>query len=113
MAEPRALPCHRRPTDAANPGGFRSPAAISEAWRQLAAKKLAEGVELATNANPDFVVVDEALHALAKLDPRKAQVVELRFFGGLPLDETAEALSISTDTVGRDWRPARHGWRVS
>jgi RNA polymerase sigma factor (sigma-70 family) len=64
-------------------------------------------VELGTNASPDLVVVDEALHALARLDPRKAQVVELRFFGGLTLEETAEALNVSTDTVGRDWRAAK------
>jgi RNA polymerase sigma factor (TIGR02999 family) len=73
-------------------------------WRRV---NLAEGVELGTNASPDLVVVDEALHALARLDPRKAQVVELRFFGGLTLGETAEGLNVSTDTVGRDWRAAK------
>lgn len=73
-------------------------------WRRV---NLAEDVELAANVNPDLVMVDEALHALAKLDPRKAQVVELRFFGGLTLEETAEALKVSTDTIGRDWRAAK------
>jgi RNA polymerase sigma-70 factor (ECF subfamily) len=48
-----------------------------------------------------------ALEELAKLDHRKAQVVELRFFGGLSLEEAAEALKVSTDTVGRDWRAAK------
>jgi RNA polymerase sigma factor (TIGR02999 family) len=54
-----------------------------------------------------MVALDDALSQLAKLDPRKTQVVELRFFGGLSLEETAEALKISTDTVKRDWRFAK------
>ena len=53
------------------------------------------------------MALDQALDELARLDPRKARVVELRFFGGLSLGETAEALSVSTDTVGRDWRAAK------
>jgi RNA polymerase sigma factor (TIGR02999 family) len=68
---------------------------------------LADGFELASPVNTDIVAVDDALRELAKLDPRKARVVELRFFGGLSLEETAEALNVSTDTVGRDWRAAR------
>lgn len=67
----------------------------------------AEGLDLAAEASSDLVAVDEALEELTKLDPRKAQVVELRFFGGLSLEETAEALDVSTDTVGRDWRAAK------
>ena len=55
----------------------------------------------------DFVVLDDALNALGKLDPRKTQVVELRFFGGLNVEETAEVLKISLDTVMRDWKFAR------
>ena len=55
----------------------------------------------------DFVVLDDALNALGKLDPRKTQVVELRFFGGLSVEETAEVLKISLDTVMRDWKFAR------
>ena len=73
-------------------------------WRQVT---LADGVQLAANVSPDVVAVDDALQELGKLDPRKAQVVELRFFGGLSLEETAEALSVSTDTVGRDWKAAK------
>ena len=57
--------------------------------------------------DPDLVAVDEALDRLGQLDPRKARVVELRFFGGLSLEETAEALNVSTDTVGRDWTAAK------
>ena len=60
-----------------------------------------------TPVNTDIVAVDDALQELARLDPRKARVVELRFFSGLSLEETAEALNVSTDTVGRDWRAAK------
>jgi RNA polymerase sigma factor (TIGR02999 family) len=56
---------------------------------------------------PDLVLLDDALTALASVDPRKSQVVELRFFGGLSLEETAEALGVSTDTVGREWKMAK------
>jgi RNA polymerase sigma factor (TIGR02999 family) len=57
--------------------------------------------------SPDLVALDEALEALAATDPRKARVVEMRFFGGLTNDEIAEALDISTDTVTRDWQMAK------
>jgi len=55
----------------------------------------------------DLVAVDDALNALANLDPRKSQVVELRFFGGLSVEETAEVLKVSAETVMRDWKFAR------
>jgi RNA polymerase sigma factor (TIGR02999 family) len=55
----------------------------------------------------ELLALDEALDELAKLDPRKSQVVELRYFGGLSLDETAEVLEISPMTVRRDWRVAK------
>jgi RNA polymerase sigma factor (TIGR02999 family) len=55
----------------------------------------------------DLVALDEALDALAKMDERKAKVVEMRFFGGLSVEETAAALSVSADTVMRDWRLAK------
>jgi RNA polymerase sigma-70 factor (ECF subfamily) len=55
----------------------------------------------------DLVALDDALDSLARLDPRKVQVVEMRFFGGLSVEETAEILKISAITVKRDWRAAR------
>ena len=55
----------------------------------------------------DFVALDAALQKLEALHPRKVQVVELRYFGGLSLEESAAALGISTDTVKRDWRFAK------
>jgi RNA polymerase sigma-70 factor (ECF subfamily) len=58
-------------------------------------------------ANQDLVALDDALTAFETIHPRKSQVVEMRFFGGLSLEETAEALHISIDTVKRDWRFAK------
>lgn len=55
----------------------------------------------------DLIALDDALTALAAMDKRKANVIELRFFGGLSLPETAEVLGVSPDTVRRDWRLAR------
>jgi len=60
----------------------------------------------------DLLALDEALDDLAALDPRKTLVVELRFFGGLSVEETAAALSVSEETVMRDWRFAR-AWLFS
>jgi len=64
---------------------------------------------LVVAAAPDqaLVALDDALEALAKLDNRKARVIELRFFGGLSVDETASALNVSAETVMRDWRLAK------
>ena len=62
---------------------------------------------MATEPDQDFVALDEALTALAAVDTRKSQVVEMRFFGGLTLEETAEALQVSRDTVKRDWKMAK------
>ena len=59
------------------------------------------------NGDPDLIALDLALTRLTNLDPRKAQIVELRFFGGLNVNETAEVLKISRDTVIRDWKLAR------
>jgi RNA polymerase sigma factor (sigma-70 family) len=55
----------------------------------------------------DLVALDEALEVLAAVDPRRAKVVELRFFGGMSNQETAEVLDISTETVTRDWKLAK------
>jgi RNA polymerase sigma-70 factor, ECF subfamily len=55
----------------------------------------------------DVLALDDALKALALIDARKAQVVELKFFGGLNFDEMAEVLSVSAVTISRDWSTAR------
>ena len=62
---------------------------------------------VSTKPQPEVLAIDEALKALAKVDSRKSQVVELRFFGGLNVEETAEVLKVSRDTVVRDWKLAR------
>jgi RNA polymerase sigma-70 factor (ECF subfamily) len=56
---------------------------------------------------PDVIALDDALTALEKSDPRKCRVVELRFFAGLSVEETAAVLEVSTDTVSRDWKFAK------
>jgi RNA polymerase sigma factor (TIGR02999 family) len=71
--------------------------------------ELVEGGAPASAAGEDVAAddLDAALEDLAKLDPRQARVVELRFFGGLSIEETAEVLAVSTATVKRDWLVAR------
>ncbi|MGH9839359.1 MAG: sigma-70 family RNA polymerase sigma factor [Blastocatellia bacterium] len=66
-----------------------------------------EALAVGEQRNEDLVALDDALEALARIDPRKNQVIEMRFFGGLSVEETAEALQVSADTVMRDWRLAR------
>ena len=68
---------------------------------------LDEALAVSKDAGQDLVALDEALQALAVVHPRKSDVVELRFFGGLSLEETAEVLRVSVDTVKRDWRFAK------
>jgi len=68
---------------------------------------LDEALHVAANAERDLVALDEALAALAATDERKARIVELRFFGGLSVDEVASVLHVSPETVGRDWRLAK------
>jgi RNA polymerase sigma factor (TIGR02999 family) len=69
--------------------------------------ELDEALAVADKPGKDLVALDEALTALAGMDPRKSQVVELRYFGGLSVEETAEVLKVSTVTVLRDWKLAK------
>ena len=73
-------------------------------WRQVT---LDEGLILGGEPSVDLIALDEALRRLGALDPRKVQVVEMRFFGGLSLEDTAAVLGVSTDTIGRDWNAAK------
>jgi len=68
---------------------------------------LDEAAVVGAQRDDDFVALDDALNALAAADPRAAQVVELRFFGGLSVEETAEVLKVSSITVMRDWRASK------
>ena len=68
---------------------------------------LDEARGVAVDLPADFVALDDALTALAKVDARKADVVRMRYYGGLSVAETAAALSVSVETVARDWRIAK------
>jgi RNA polymerase sigma factor (TIGR02999 family) len=68
---------------------------------------LEEAAVVGGGQGQDLVALDDAMNTLAQIDPRKVQVVEMRFFGGLSVEETAEVLKVSTITVKRDWRLAR------
>ncbi|SPF50982.1 RNA polymerase, sigma-24 subunit, ECF subfamily [Candidatus Sulfopaludibacter sp. SbA4] len=88
---------------------------LERARRRLAAKRGGKVERLNLDELPDvgrgrareLIVLDDALDALAEVDPRKARVIELRFFGGLSVEEAAEVLAISPETVMRDWKFAR------
>lgn len=68
---------------------------------------LEEAPSICNQPDPAILELDDALSALSAVDERKSRTVELRFFGGLSVEETAEVLKVSTETVGRDWRLAK------
>jgi RNA polymerase sigma factor (TIGR02999 family) len=88
---------------------------LDRARRRTTAKRGGATPRLNLDAVPDIrsgrarelIALDDALNALANIDPRKARVIELRFFGGLSVEETAEVLGLSRDRVLRDWKLAR------
>jgi RNA polymerase sigma-70 factor, ECF subfamily len=88
---------------------------LDQARRKTAAKRGGRGqpidfdntVDVAQLKARELVALDDALKALAQMDPRKSRIVELRFFGGLSVKETAEVVNVSSDTVMRDWKMAR------
>ncbi len=71
-----------------------------------------QALGIAAEQDEDLIALDEALTMLAEKDKRAARVVELRFFAGLSVEETAEVIGVSTDTVARDWKFAR-SWLLS
>lgn len=73
-------------------------------WRKVT---LAEAVEVGFVQPPDILALNDALETLEQLDPRKAAVVEMRFFGGFSMEETGQILEVSVETVGREWRKAK------
>src|SRR5580692_3564039 len=88
---------------------------LDRARRRAAAKRggkaqpldLTKTLDVAQARARELVALDDALSALAEVDPRKSRIVELRFFGGLSVKETAEVVKVSSDTVMRDWKLAR------
>jgi RNA polymerase sigma factor (TIGR02999 family) len=73
----------------------------------VAVEALDEAAAVAPQREASLVALDDALTALAEVDPRKSRVVELRYFGGLSVEETAAVLRVSPETVHRDWRVAK------
>ncbi len=73
----------------------------------LAQVSLEDAATVCSEPDPNLVELDDALKSLAEMDARKSKVVELKFFGGLSTDETAEVLRVSRETVVRDWRLAK------
>jgi RNA polymerase sigma-70 factor, ECF subfamily len=96
----RVLIDHARARDAGKRGGGRHRVVLDEAVAPLESPEY------------DAIDIEEALAELAGLDERQARIVELRFFGGLKVDEVGEALGISPKTVEKDWRMARAWLRV-
>lgn len=86
---------HARATHAAKRGGQRQKLYLDEAG------------DLAQSGDLDLVALDDALHDLEAVAPRQCRIVELRYFGGLSIEETGEALSISPATVKREWTMAK------
>lgn len=88
---------------------------LDRARRRTAAKRggdrkrfeLGETLDVANSQARELIALNDALETLAEVDPRKARIVELRFFGGLSVKETAEVVQVSGDTVMRDWQLAR------
>jgi len=74
---------------------------------QAVRAELDEIPDFSSSRDREIVAIDDALNALAEMDPRKAKVIELRFFGGLSVEETAEVLQISPQSVMRDWKLAK------
>lgn len=91
----RILVDHARKHGRAKRGGGEKPLSLDEVFG------------LAKIRHPELVALDDALHELAELDPRQSQIVELRYFMGLKLEEIAELLDLSLSTVNRDWKTAR------
>lgn len=93
---------------------------IDRARRRSAARRganpdrleLAEVADLSLERSRELIQLDDALNTLASVDPRKAKIVELRFFAGLDVKETAEVVGVSPETVMRDWKTAR-AWLMS
>jgi RNA polymerase sigma factor (TIGR02999 family) len=91
----RILVDHARKHDAAKRGGANVTLVLDDS------------VDVPEKREIDLSALDEALTALAKLDERQASIVEMRFFGGLSIDETSQVLAISPATVKREWMTAR------
>ena len=95
------------PADAAHPGGLRALPRLSQARWRCPDGLVGGGVNCLSGARGGRGALDDALKTLAEIDPRRSRVVELRFFGGLSAEESAEVLKVSAETVMHDWKLAK------
>jgi RNA polymerase sigma factor (TIGR02999 family) len=94
----RILVDHARTRQREKRGGLQTKIALPE---------YEDALNLSSPPDPELIALDDALNALAEKDPRKSLIVELRYFGGLSIEETAEALGVSITTVKREWTMAK------
>jgi len=97
----------RRIVDAARARGSAKRGGQMKRVNHSTAFNLDEIPDVSTGRDRELVAIDDALNTLAEMDPRKARVIELRFFGGLSVEATAEVLKISPQSVMRDWKLAK------
>jgi RNA polymerase sigma-70 factor, ECF subfamily len=115
LARAGGIPCENRVHFLALCSQVMRRIIVDHARRRASAKRGGEVVRLplddvpiaAPSRDVDVLALNEALEALAEIDRRKCRVVELRYFGGLSIEETAQVLGVSDETVKRDWRMAR------
>lgn len=115
LIQARGIQCEHRPHFFALCAQMIRRIAVDHARRQRSAKRGGDCVQVSLDAaqaatSPgriEVLALDEALSSLSKLDGRKGRIVELRYFGGLSVEETAEVLRISSETVMRDWKLAK------
>jgi RNA polymerase sigma factor (TIGR02999 family) len=106
----RILIDHARARRRAKRGGGVTPVSLNQTSVVMTADEggtQVEALELAANPAVDLTAIDSALRRLEALDPKQGRIVELRFFGGLSIEETAEVIGVSTATVKREWALAR------
>jgi RNA polymerase sigma factor (sigma-70 family) len=107
VAESGAFLRYRSPDHAPHPGRSRADAEGGEARERPEPDPPGRGTRSRRGSAVGFRGVDDALKTLAELDSRQAQIVELRFFGGLSIEETAEVTKLSPATIKREWASAR------
>ena len=106
----RILIDHARARKRAKRGSGVTPVSLNQTSIVLTSDEegpQADALELAADPTVDLTAIDEALKRLEQLDPKQSRIVELRFFGGLSIEETAEAVGVSPATVKREWALAR------
>jgi RNA polymerase sigma factor (TIGR02999 family) len=106
----RILIDHARARGRAKRGSGVTPVSLNQTSIVLTSDEegpRADALELAADPTVDLTAIDEALKRLERIDPKQSRIVELRFFGGLSIEETAEAVGVSPATVKREWALAR------